>query len=466
MSSGIYRCSDGTVGTVKVGYTAGEWTCQERLGRGGNGEVWRCQRPGYEDAAVKFLNRKGRERLQRFLTEIQFLFTQTTNQGVLGILDSRFDPKNPPLWYAMPIATPMRKALGEDPTLEATVAAFEMLSATLSTLAEQGTAHRDLKPENLFQLDDRYVVGDFGLVRYPEAEPLTAVGKRLGPTDFMAPEMRSQTDDVDAFAADVFALAKSLWSVLLNSLPLPGPHRPDDSSYALADRLVNPRAPAIDSLLRRATLIEPSHRVTMREFHSELAAFEADLRRDAMPLDLEARAGRLRLLAEPHSLRARGEHEVEEEYMQARLAPLAVLDEIQVELYKKLENWMGWQNLDASAFAFQLMDPQHWGTFRQDGKVYGFWTSPAAAPRERVTIAASVAVRLNADRETLVVAGGINVESRFAVPANWHAKFVRAVPLGSTLQDVVVHDLRIALIAGIGPAMDEAEQFLLSDREA
>jgi IS5 family transposase len=47
----------------------------------------------------------------------------------------------------------------------------------LASLAADGIAHRDIKPENLFQLDGAWVIGDFGLVQYPEQTSVTRHGR-------------------------------------------------------------------------------------------------------------------------------------------------------------------------------------------------------------------------------------------------------------------------------------------------
>jgi serine/threonine protein kinase len=72
------------------------------------------------------------------------------------------------------------------------VTALAGIASTLEALAAEGVAHRDIKPDNLFRLGDRWVIGDFGLVSYPEKDPRTEHGRRLGPIDFMAPKPPQQ----------------------------------------------------------------------------------------------------------------------------------------------------------------------------------------------------------------------------------------------------------------------------------
>jgi serine/threonine protein kinase len=75
--------------------------------------------------------------------------------------------------------------------------AIAAVTQTLAALAEHAISHRDLKPDNLFRLDEVWSVGDFGLVKYPSSAALTRHGRRLGPIDSMAPEMRESPDTAD-----------------------------------------------------------------------------------------------------------------------------------------------------------------------------------------------------------------------------------------------------------------------------
>jgi hypothetical protein len=59
---------------MKPGDELGGWRLADLLGRGGNGEVWRCVAPDGSPAAVKvLLNQRDPERLGRFRNGIRFL---------------------------------------------------------------------------------------------------------------------------------------------------------------------------------------------------------------------------------------------------------------------------------------------------------------------------------------------------------------------------------------------------------
>src|SRR6266511_4089453 len=178
---------------VPTGDLIGPWTLREKLGAGGNATVWRASRDGGEDVALKVINttKTQREPYRRFMQEIEFLRELGDFPGVLPLLDAHL-PQRPSsadrAWLAMPIATPIANALAEAP-LETIVTALAEIAETLTRLAERGVGHRDIKPGNLYELNGRWLIGDFGLVAAPDLEELTRSGKPLGPAHYTAYEM-------------------------------------------------------------------------------------------------------------------------------------------------------------------------------------------------------------------------------------------------------------------------------------
>jgi serine/threonine protein kinase len=254
---------------------------QSLLGRGGNAEVWKGLDGDGRLGAVKVLRRDRlhRERLTRFKSEISFLLKEGLHRGVLPLIDAHIptdDEKGDFPWLVMVVAEPIRGALGPEPSVVEASEAIHEIAGTLADLAESGIGHRDIKPQNLYALDGRFLVGDFGLVTYPDKDPVTRTGRRLGPIDFMAPEMREYADTAEPEPADVYALAKTFWVLAMGrELPLPGPHRIDDAAYSLRHNLVGDRLIALDLLIESATVVEPGDRVSLREFQAELGAWLA-----------------------------------------------------------------------------------------------------------------------------------------------------------------------------------------------
>jgi hypothetical protein len=133
-----------------------------------------------------------REPYQRFVREIDFLGDHQDIPELLPLLDAHLpdqpDKTDQP-WLAMPIATPIVQALEGKP-LNVVVAAVAAIADTLARLQrDSGIAHRDIKPGNLYELEGRWLIGDFGLIAVPDARGLTEDGRQVGPAHYTAYEM-------------------------------------------------------------------------------------------------------------------------------------------------------------------------------------------------------------------------------------------------------------------------------------
>lgn len=253
----------------------GDWCVLDRIGGGGNGDVYRCTGTDGTEAAIKALKRtmsRRRDRIARFRNEVRFLLSHGRRPGVLPLLDHAL-PDDPaePSGYVMPVAVPLVEALVTAPELPHVVEAIEHIARTLADLVAEGVSHRDIEPENLFQLAGEWVIGDFGLVKYPEQEAVTRHGQPLGPYYFMAPEMRRNADTADAELADVYSLAKTLWAIAACCDPPPGQLRRDTPTLQLSSHLKHSRAKLLDPLFERCTADNPLERPRLREVADELS---------------------------------------------------------------------------------------------------------------------------------------------------------------------------------------------------
>jgi hypothetical protein len=266
----------------KAGRRIGSFVLEAPLGSGGNGHVWRATGPEGV-VAIKVLHarhaRPGDARYKRFRHEVEILKRLGGRPGVLPVITWSL-PESPtpadPAWLAMPVAEGMVDALGPNPTLSLVVEAVAAIAETLAGLHAQWVAHRDLKPGNLYRFAGRWTLGDFGLVEFPDKEALTATGERLGPANYIAPEMLLSAKEADGRAADVYSLLKTLY-VLAARQPYapPGQQLVTYRPYTLETLLGDARALHLDRLIERGTDPDPARRPTMAEVVAELRAWLA-----------------------------------------------------------------------------------------------------------------------------------------------------------------------------------------------
>ncbi len=264
----------------------GKWRLESKIGEGGNGAVWLAtSRDG--KSAVKFLLPEfiGGQREQRFRDEISFLISEKDRPGILPIID-HCAPENlgahERLWFATPLATCfMNLDLSGSANFEMLVGHIATIARTLVLLHAENKYHRDLKPENLFLLDGTPVIGDFGLVDFPEKTPNTRSSENLGSRNYTAPELEGMGADVPAGPADVYSLAKTLWVLATGRPPPQGVLEMDKPELRLSRQCPHARAQALDIFLERCTQHNAASRPSMREFLSELRAWLEQPRIDA-----------------------------------------------------------------------------------------------------------------------------------------------------------------------------------------
>ncbi|WP_078507322.1 MULTISPECIES: protein kinase domain-containing protein [Streptomyces] len=215
-----------------------------------------------------------RARGARFHDEATMMhrLTRESVTGVLPVLD--IDAGSQPAWYVMPRARLLQSVFTETTTLQEIVGHIHALTKTLTELAARKYYHRDIKPDNLFWHDGRPVLADFGIAYFGKAS-VTVEGEKLGPLWFMAPEMRSVTQQEQGSMADVYSLAQTLSAFIhpLGELPLPGTFRAGATDYDLHKGWKGDVGFVLDGLahvLEAATRNNPSERLSIDGLEEEL----------------------------------------------------------------------------------------------------------------------------------------------------------------------------------------------------
>jgi len=165
------------------------------------------------------------------------------------------------------------------------------LCATLAEVHSHGVIHRDVKPNNIVRLDDGSVkLVDLGVGKLlpafyagteartpPEKRLLTAPGIKLGTPGYVAPE--AGLGEPPCPRADVFSLGVTLFRLATRRMPFPAgrPVSIGDEPKSAEDLGVE-LEPALETVLRRAMLTDPRHRLpSMMKFAEELDDARAEL---------------------------------------------------------------------------------------------------------------------------------------------------------------------------------------------
>ncbi|MGA5881161.1 serine/threonine-protein kinase [Streptomyces cellulosae] len=167
----------------------------------------------------------------RMLREIEVAQKLGTNRHVMPVLD--FSPRAE--WFAMPMAQNtaerLQPELQRDPT--ALRALVDAVASALADAHHMDYLHRDIKPANILFLDDRWVLGDWGIVRRPRGQTTNPnrTGTKIGTIEFGAPELSVDPHNASP-ASDIYSLGKVIGWLLTGltpevNVPLlpPGPWR-------------------------------------------------------------------------------------------------------------------------------------------------------------------------------------------------------------------------------------------------
>jgi serine/threonine protein kinase len=252
---------------------------KKALGPGGNADVYKAVSiSDGQEVAIKILkndHRKSKEKRGRFDDEINVMLE---NYPIIDGILPVFDYSIKGCWYTMPIATPVSTHTKDFKQISDVIDGFIQLSETLIELHEKGLSHRDIKPDNIYFFNNRYCLGDFGIVDIPNnPKNLTKKSDRIGARFTIAPEMLRDSKNADGRKADVYSLAKTLWMVLIdNKEGFDGQYNFIDESISLhsSEKLREIHLVEIDELLLNSTRNSPDDRPSMLEFRDMLVAWK------------------------------------------------------------------------------------------------------------------------------------------------------------------------------------------------
>ena len=214
---------------------AGRYRLEQRLGRGGMGEVWAAHDNVLDRSVAVKLLRDDRATQDptlraRFVSEAR-ASARFHHPNVVDVFDAGADADS---FYLVMERLPGR-SLGHQ-IKEAPLTADEARAMSADVLAGLGAAHaanlvhRDIKPPNILKTDDgRWKLVDFGIAKsLDDTGNLTATGITIGSPSYLAPEQIQ--GDAATRRCDIWAMGVVLYESLAGHKPFRG-----DTPYALAE---------------------------------------------------------------------------------------------------------------------------------------------------------------------------------------------------------------------------------------
>jgi tRNA A-37 threonylcarbamoyl transferase component Bud32 len=201
----------------------GRYRLEERIGSGGMSTVYRAFDETLERwVAIKVLHQTMEDdpvQLERFRREARTV-ARLSHPNVVTVIDAGEDDGHPFIVFEYVDGDTLKaliRTTGPLPVVEAVAYAVEIGRGLMAAHHER-LVHRDVKPQNvLIDPDGCAKVTDFGISRSLDSDGLTATGRVLGTTDYVAPEQALGEDVTEQ--SDVYSLGICLFEMLTGAVP-------------------------------------------------------------------------------------------------------------------------------------------------------------------------------------------------------------------------------------------------------
>jgi serine/threonine-protein kinase len=228
------------IGTV----LSGRYKLEAKLGSGGMSTVYLARDTTLDRAvAVKVMHREMSEQadqLERFRQEARAV-AKLSHPNVVSVIDAGEDGGHPYIVFEYVEGETLKQRINRVGALDAQEALAYAIEVArgLSVAHGRRMVHRDIKPQNvLIDSEGRAKLTDFGISRQLEQDGMTATGRVLGTTDYVAPE-QAMGRAVDQ-RSDVYSLGVVLYEMLSGQVPYRA-----DSQVGVAMKHVNEEMPDV-----------------------------------------------------------------------------------------------------------------------------------------------------------------------------------------------------------------------------
>jgi serine/threonine-protein kinase len=228
------------IGTV----LSGRYRLEAKLGSGGMSTVFLAKDETLDRAvAVKVMHREISEQadqLERFRHEARAV-AKLSHPNIVSVIDAGEDGGHPYIVFEYVEGETLKQRIsriGGLDTQEAIAYAIEVARG-LSVAHARNMVHRDIKPQNiLIDSEGHAKLTDFGISRQLEQDGMTATGRVLGTTDYVAPE-QAMGRGADP-RCDIYSLGVVLYEMLVGQVPFHA-----DSQVGVAMKHVNEELPDV-----------------------------------------------------------------------------------------------------------------------------------------------------------------------------------------------------------------------------